>query len=749
MKYTVILAAAAAILAAGIQPKSVSNMKNTSTPASAPAKENNPFLSAWNTPYNIPDFSRIKAEHYLPAFEEGMRQQKAEIDAIINNKKAPTFENTILAYEYSGRLLKEVSAVFFNLSECENSPEMEAIEEKVTPLLSAHGDDIALNEKLFARIKTVYEKEKNNKKSKLNPEQRRLLEETYKGFVRSGANVPADKQKRFRELNEEIASLTMRFAQNVLKATNAYKKVLPDGTTVTLDMPTWEPFMQSCPDRKLREEVWHAFTDRCKEGEFDNTGIINKLVNLRLERAQILGFRTHADWVLDDCLAKTPDNVYKCLLEIWKPALRVAMQERDQYQKMLEQDQPGAKLQPWDWRYYSEKLRAERYALDDAVVRPYFSLDSVRAGAFMVANKLYGLTFTERKDLPSYDKEARVFEVKDGKRTIGILYMDFHPRASKRSGAWMTEFRGQYRDQKGNNVIPIIQVVCNFTKPTKDKPSLLNFDESETLFHEFGHALHGLLSNCTYPSLAGTNVPRDFVELPSQIMENWCRHPQVMKMYAKHYKTGEPIPDKLIRKIEAAATYGQGFITTELLAASLLDMDYYTLKDEQTIDPLAFEEKTMKKIGLIPEIISRYRSPYFQHVFTTGYDAGYYSYTWTAILDADAFEAFVESGDLFNPELAKKFRHLLESGNTVEPMELYRQFRGKDPSTKALLKRKGMLASNDKRMDMSKGDGRPVLKKGDKNQDVKKDEKVQDIKKGGKSQAIKNADSSRLKLDVK
>ncbi len=673
MKKVILLAATACLLVVGCKDKK--NMDN-------------PFFSQWNTPYEIPDFGRIKTEHYMPAFEEGMRQQKAEIEAIANNTEAPTFENTILAYEYSGQLLNEVSAVFFNLSECENSPEMEAIEEKVTPMLAAHGDDIALNAKLFERIKAVYDQREN---LNLNSEQARLLEETYKGFVRSGANVPADKQVRFRELNEQIASLTMRFAQNVLKATNAYSKELSDGSKVTLDMPTWEPFMQTCADRKLREEVWHAFTDRCKSGEFDNTKIIDTLVNLRLERANILGFPTHADWVLDNCLAKTPANVYKCLLDIWNPALKVAKQERDQYQKMLEKDEPGAKLQPWDWRYYSEKLRAEKYALDDAVVRPYFCLDSVREGAFMVANRLYGLTFTERPDLPTYDKEARCFEVKDGDRTIGILYMDFHPRASKRSGAWMTEFRGQKRDLEGNNIIPIIQVVCNFTKPTADRPSLLNFDESETLFHEFGHALHGLLSKCTYPSLAGTNVPRDFVELPSQVMENWCRHPQVMKMYAKHYQTGEAIPDELIKKIEAAATYGQGFMTTELLAASLLDMDYYSIKEKQAIDPLAFEEQAMSKIGLIPEIISRYRSPYFQHIFTTGYDAGYYSYTWTAILDADAFEAFAESGDLFNPELAKKFRHLLESGNTVEPMDLYRAFRGKDPSPKALLKRKGML----------------------------------------------------------
>lgn len=675
MKRSILILSAAVMLVAGCKNKQADNMEN-------------PFFSAWGTPYEIPDFQRIKTEHYMPAFQEGMARQKAEIDSIVNNTETPTFENTILAYEYSGQLLKEVSGVFFNLSECENSPEMEAIEEEVTPLLSAHGDDIALNAKLFERIKAVYDQRES---LNLTPEQARLLEETYKGFVRSGANVPADKQDRFRELNEQIANLTMHFAQNVLKATNAYQKVLPSGDTVTLDMPTWEPFMQTCADRKLREEVWHAFTDRCKEGEFDNTKIIDTLVNLRLERANILGFPTHADWVLDDCLAKTPANVYKCLLDIWGPALKVAKQERDEYQRMLSMDEPGAKLQPWDWRYYSEKLRAERYALDDAEVRPYFSLDSVRAGAFMVANKLYGLTFTERYDLPNYDREARCFEVKDGDETIGILYMDFHPRASKRSGAWMTEFRGQHRNQKGENVIPIIQVVCNFTKPTADKPSLLNFDESETLFHEFGHALHGLLSKCTYPSLAGTNVPRDFVELPSQVMENWCRHPKVMKMYAKHYQTGETIPDALIAKIAAAQTYGQGFMTTELLAASLLDMDYYSLKAKQAIDPLQFEEQAMNKIGLIPEIISRYRSPYFQHIFTTGYDAGYYSYTWTAILDADAFEAFAESGDLFNPELAAKFRHLLESGNTVEPMDLYRAFRGKDPSPKALLKRKGML----------------------------------------------------------
>ena len=677
------------------------------------SKMDNPFFSEWGTPYEIPDFGRIKTEHYMPAFKEGMKQQMKEIDDIVNNSEAPTFENTIEAYEYSGSLLDKVAGVFFNLSECENSDEMEAIAEEVTPLLSAHSDNIALNAKLFERIKTVYDQRES---LNLNPEQARLLEETYKGFVRSGANVPADKQARFRELNEQIASLTLRFAQNVLKATNAYQLVLDEAPAglgadqiaaaketadadeatkgklvFKLNLPSWEPFMQNCSDRELRKQMWDAYTQRCNGGEFDNTKIIDTLVNLRLERANILGYRTHADYVLENCLAKTPAAVDNCLMQIWTPALEKAKKECAEYQKMIQADEKGAKLEPWDWRYYSEKLRKEKYDLEDEVVRPYFSLDNVREGAFATANKLYGITFREDDTLPTYNYEAHVYEVIDNGQVIGILYMDFHPRASKRSGAWMTEFRGQKVDRDGKNVIPIIQVVCNFTKPTADKPSLLNFDESETLFHEFGHALHGLLSKCHYPSLAGTNVPRDFVELPSQIMENWCRHPQVMKTYAKHYKTGEPIPDQLIAKIAAAQTYGQGFINTELLAASLLDMEYYSLLEKQHIDPNEFETNFLNSIGLIPEIISRYKSPYFQHIFTTGYDAGYYSYTWTAILDHDAFAAFVESGDLFNPVLAKKFRHILESGNTIDPMKMYIEFRGQEPSVTPLLKDRGLI----------------------------------------------------------
>lgn len=672
----------------------------------------NPFLSEWNTPYNIPDFEKIKPEHYMPAFEEGMKRQKAEIDAIVNNTEAPTFENTIEALEYSGALLNEVSAVFFNLAECINSDEMEKIAEEVTPKVSAHGDDIMLNEKLFARVKAVYDQ---REQLGLEGEQLRLLEETYKGFVRNGANVPADKQARFREINSLLASLTLRFGNNVLAATNEYMleldadsarnigltddqlaAAMEAGTNgkaaFTLHMPSWEPFLQNCSNRELRQQMWEAYATRCSSGKYDNSVIIDSIVNLRLERAQILGYESHAAYVLDDCLAKTPEAVYKCLMDLWAPALKKAKKERDEYQKMLVADLgKDAKLQPWDWRYYCEKLRAERYSLNEDVIRPYFSLENVREGAFNVANKLYGITFRVNDTLPKYHPEAISYEVLDGDKVIAILYMDFFPRASKRSGAWMTNFREQYVDRDGKEVIPIIQMVCNFTKPTADKPSLLNFDQSETLFHEFGHCLHGMLSQCHYRSISGTNVPRDFVEMPSQVMENWCRNPQVMKEYAKHYKTGEAIPDSLIAKISAAGTYGQGFINTELLAASLLDMDYHSITEPTKVVLPDFEDKAMAKTGLIPEIISRYKSPYFQHIFSGGYGAGYYSYTWTAILDADAFEAFKESGDLYNPVLAKKFRYVLSHGNTIDPMKMYIDFRGKEPSVEPLKRNRGLI----------------------------------------------------------
>lgn len=677
------------------------------------AKADNPFMQEWNTPHGVPPFDKIKTEHYVPAFEEGMKQQNEEIKAIVECKEAPTFENTILALENSGELLNKVTGVFFNLTECMNSPEMEKIAEDMMPKLSQHSDNINLNAALFQRVKTVYEQRDS---TKLNQEQLRLLEITYKGFVRGGANIPADQQARFREINEKLATLTLKFGNNVLKATNDYKLVVDnvadlagmpqsqldaaleagnaDAATkgkyvFTVHVPSMEPFLMNCQNRELRKQLWTAYSTRCTSGETDNTKIIDQIANLRLERAKMFGFPSHAAYVLDDCMAKTPGAVDTLLNQVWAPALAKAKQEAAEYQKMMKADGINEALQPYDWRYYSEKLRKEKYALDDDAIRPYFALDSVRNEIFTITEKLYGVTFRQNKDIPTYHKDAIPYEVVENGQVIAVVYMDFFPRESKRSGAWMTNFREQYV-KDGKNVIPIVSLVFNFTKPTADKPSLLNFDETSTFFHEFGHGLHSVFSKCTYRSISGTNVSRDFVELPSQFYEHWATEPEVMKMFAKHYKTGEVIPDSLIAKISATATYGQGFINTELLAASFLDMAYYTITEPTQINVIDFENQAMAKIGLIPSIISRYKSPYFQHVFTTGYDAGYYSYTWAAVLDNDAFEPFKEKG-IFNKEVATAFRtNILEKGNTEESMVLYRRYRGADPSITPLLKNRGL-----------------------------------------------------------
>lgn len=674
----------------------------------------NPFMQEWNTPFNVPPFDKIDTSDYIPAFEEGMRQQNAEIDSIINNSEEPTFENTILAMENSGQLLNKVSAVFFNLAECMNNPAMEAIAEEIYPKLSAHEDNISLNPKLFERVKTVYDKRNTRK---YTPEEYRLLEETYKGFVRGGANVPAEQQARFKAINEQLSLLTLKFGNNVLKATNDYKLVVDDVAKLegmpedqiaaaleagnadeatkgkyvfTIHLPSMEPFLMNCKDRELRHELWTAYSTRCTSGETDNTKIIDTILNLRLERAQILGFETHAAYTLDDCMAKTPEKVFELLMQVWNPAIAKAKEEAAEYQKMIKKEGNDFKLEPWDWRYYSEQLRKEKYDLNDDIIRPYLSLDNVREGVFTVANKLYGITFKENKNLPVYHPDVVAYEVQENNKTIAILYMDFFPRESKRSGAWMTNFREQYIDENGENVIPVVSLVFNFTKPTGDKPSLLNFDETETFFHEFGHGLHSIFSKCRFRSLSGTNVSRDFVELPSQIMENWASQPEVLRMYAKHYKTGEVIPEELIKKIEAAGTYGQGFINTELIAASWLDMYMHNLPTHVNIQLPEFEDQALAKIGLIPEIISRYRAPYFQHIFSGGYSAGYYSYTWAAVLDSDAFEAFKEKG-LFDQETAKAFRtNVLEKGNTADPMKLYVAFRGQEPSIEPLLKNRGL-----------------------------------------------------------
>ena len=673
----------------------------------------NPFFKTWTTPYGIPPFEEIKAEHYIPAFERGMEEQIAEIDAIVNNPEAPTFENTILALEYSGELLYNVAAVFFNLMEAVNSPEMEKIAENISPKLSKHSDNIGLNPELFKRIKTVYDNKEN---LNLTAEQMRLLEENYKSFVRGGANIPVEQQPRFREINEKLSLLTLKFGNNVLKATNNYKLVVDDVAQLegmpkgqleaaleagkadkategkyvfTIHLPSMEPFLMNCKNRELRKELWTAYSTRCSSDSLDNSEIINEIVNLRLERANILGFPSHAAYVLDDCMAKTPEAVNNLLMQVWKPALAKAKKEAQEYQKMIIAEGNSFKLAPYDWRYYSEQLRKAKYDLDDDVIRPYLSLENVKEGIFTVCNKLYGISFKENNELPKYHPDVETYEVMENDQVIAILYLDFFPRESKRSGAWMTNFREQYV-KDGKNVIPIVSLVCNFTKPTAEVPSLLNFDETSTFFHEFGHGLHSILSKCTYRSLSGTNVPRDFVELPSQFFEHWATEPEVMKMYAKHYATGETIPDELIDKLEKAATYGQGFINTELLAASFLDMDYYTITKPTNITLPEYENAAMKKIGLIPEIISRYKSPYFQHIFSGGYSSGYYSYTWAAVLDNDAFEPFKEKG-VFDSETAKSFRtNILEKGNTEEPMTLYIKYRGQEPSIEPLLKNRGL-----------------------------------------------------------
>lgn len=680
-----------------------------------PALKNNPLLKEWNTPYGVPPFEEIKTEHYLPAYAEAMRLQKEAIQEIIDNKEKPTFANTIIPLEYSDEMLSRVNGVFMNLLECCNDEDMQAVADSIMPMLSQHEDDIMLNEGLFDRVKKVYD---NRKSESLNPEQMRLLEETYKAFVRGGANVPTEKQARFREINQKLASLTLKFGNNVLAATNGYKLVVADSNRLkglsgsqlqaaleagnedaktkgkyvfTLDMPTLEPFLMYCQDRELRKEIWTAYANRCQGGEFDNSKIINELVNLRLEKANILGFDNYANYVLDDCMAKNAGNVYDLLKQVWTPALAKAKEEAASYQKMLSKEKPGTTLEPCDWRYYCEKERKAKYDVDEETIRPYFALDSVQKGLFMVCDKLYGLSFRENKDIPVYHKDVKVYEVIDNNEVIAIVYMDFFPRASKRSGAWMTNFREQYYTRDGKNLIPVVSLVFNFSKPVGDQPALLNIDQIETMFHEFGHGLHGMLSRCHYRSLSGTNVPRDYVEMPSQFMEHFAFEPEVLKSYAKHFQTGEVIPDALVKKVLASKTYGQGFINTELLAASLLDMDYHTITKKTTIKLPDFEKQHLASIGLIPSIISRYQSPYFQHIFTGGYAAGYYSYTWSAVLDNDAFEAFREHG-IFDKATATAFRtNILEKGNTEESMKLYVAFRGHEPSIEPLLKNRGLM----------------------------------------------------------
>lgn len=674
----------------------------------------NPFFEAYNTPFEVPPFDKIKNEHFAPALREGMNQQQQEIDAIVNNPDAPTFENTIEAMEYSGDLLSRTNIVFSNLNSANTNDELQAIAREMAPELSKHNDNINLNEKLFARVKAIWDQKDN---LNLNPEQEKLLEKRYKSFVRSGANLSESDKEKMRAINSKLSTLSLQFGQNLLAETNAFQLVIDNQDDLsglsesqieaaasdakaagmegkwlfTLQNPSVMPFLQYADNRELRRQIWEAYQIRGNQGnDKDNKEILLEIANLRREKANLLGFKTHADYVLEETMAKNPENVYNLLNQLWTPAQAKAKVEGAEMQAMINASGNGFELAPWDWRYYEEKLKQQKFDLDEQEVKPYFALDKVQDGVFMVVKNLWGLTFEEIKDIPVYHPDAKAYEVKEADGThVGVLYMDFHPRASKRGGAWMTSYRAQ-KSINGERKAPVISIVCNFTRPTADAPALLTFDEVSTFFHEFGHALHGLLSNVQYRSLAGTSVPRDFVELPSQIMENWATEPTVLKQYAIHYKTGEVIPDALIEKLQKSGTFGQGFGTTEYLAASLLDLDYHTQTSPISLSADEFEKASMDKIGLMEEIIPRYRSTYFSHIFSGGYSSGYYSYIWSGVLDTDAFQAFKET-DLFNQDKAQAFRkEILERGGTDDPMKMYVNFRGAEPKIDALLKKRGL-----------------------------------------------------------
>ena len=680
--------------------------------------QQNPLLNQPQTPFGAPAFDQVQLKHYLPAFKEAIRLNQAEIDAIVNNEEAPTFENTVVALDRSGAVLDRVCGVFYNVLEADGNEQMDAIANEVAPILSDFQNGILLNEGLFARIKAVYDQRES---LNLNPEQMRLLTETYKSFAQNGANLPADKKARLKEINSQLAVLSLQFGQNVVAETNspdvqrfitdealleglpesakaaakeeATASGRPDAWLFTPKRTSFTPVLQYCNNRELRKLLLMDYTTRGNhDNANDNKSVINQTMRLRLEKAQMLGYDCPADYILADCMAKDAKTVDAFLQSVWEPSLAAAKREAVELQKLLEQDLPGVKLQPWDWWYYAEKLRKAKYDLDEEEIKPYFELSNVRRGAFQLAHNLYGLNFEQLDNMPVYNKEVEVFKVTDADGSlVGILYTDYFPRAGKRPGAWMNNILPQFVDAEGVDHRPIIINVGNFNKPTKDNPSLLSMDDVETLFHEFGHALHGLMSKATYKTLSGTNTPRDFVELPSQFMENYCYEPQILKTYAFHYQTGEVMPQELIDKINAAKKFNQGFVETELLSASILDMDYHELTNCDTIDVNAFEAAAMDKMHMIPEIIVRYRSTFYNHIFTTGYEAGYYSYTWAAVLDADAFAAFKETGDILNPEVAKRFRHLLEQGGTRDAAELYQEFRGKNADPKYLLQRKGFV----------------------------------------------------------
>ena len=695
----------------------VSSCGSKEAPAGA-----NPLLSEWDTPYGVPPFDKIKVSDYMPAFREAMKLHREEIKAIAENPEEPDFENTVLAFDNAGEMLTRVEQVFWSVAAADTNPQMQAVQEKVAPMLSEHYDGIMLDEKLFDRIRKVYE---GRDAAGLDRLQKRLVEKVYKDFVRSGANLTAEQKAEFKEINSRLSELTFRFGKNLLEENARFRMVLneedveglPSGVRgaarnaakeaglgddrylFDIGKPSMLPFLSYSPRRDLRQELYTAYIEKCDHGdELDNKQLINEIIELRTRRANLLGYGTHAEYVLDANMAKTPENVYGLLDEIWTPALDRAGEELAEMDKLLQKDVPGATFESWDWWYYAEKLRKQNYALDEEMLRPYFSLENVQGGIFYLANRLYGITF-QPIVAPLYHPEAIAYEVLDADQShLGVLYFDFFPRDGKSQGAWCGNYVEQtYRD--GERVAPVVSIVCNFTRPVRNTPALLTLDETETLFHEFGHALHFLFHDVKYRGL--TEVEGDFVELPSQIMENWAFEPEMLKQYAVHHRTGEVIPKYLVDKLRRSELFNQGFATTELIAASLSDMDIHSTTDYEPFDPMVFERRALnEKRGLIPQIEPRYRYPYFSHIFDGGYSAGYYFYTWAEVLDKDAFAAFRESGDLFNKKIAADFRtKLLARGGSEDGMTLYRAFRGADPDKRAMLRGRGLLAEPDPQPD--------------------------------------------------
>lgn len=676
----------------------------------------NPFFTEYSTPFQVPAFDKIDTSHYMPAFVEGIRQHNEEIATIVENTEAANFENTILAFDKSGKVLRRVGNVFYNLNGANTNDAMQEIARKISPLVSRHQDDISMNPKLFERIKAVYESRND---AGLDDQQIRVVEKYYKDFERDGANLPADQQDKLRDINGKLAMLQIQFGENQLAEINKNFKLvidneadlagLPesviaaaaetakstgdDGKWVfTLAKPSLIPFIQYAQNRALREKIYRGYFMRGNnDNANDNKQIVKDMVRLRAEKAKMLGFDNYAAYVIDENMAKTPENVDKFLIDLFNAALPVTKNDLAGMQKIADAEGGDFPLQSWDWWYYAEKLRKEKYDLDENELRPYLKLENVRDGMFTVANKLYGITFEKLTDLPVYEKDVETFEVKEADGAhLGILYLDYFPRAGKSGGAWCTSFQNAGWEN-GKKVDPIVSIVTNFTPPTGDSPALLSWDETTTLFHEFGHGLHGLFTEGKYSRTAG-EVPQDFVELPSQVMENWAGEPEVLRMYAKHYQTGEVIPDALIDKLTNSSHFNQGFTTVEYIAASILDLDYHELGVPAEVNDVnAFEADAMAKIGLIPEILPRYRTTYFSHIFDGGYAAGYYVYLWAAVLDSDAFDYFKQSGDIFNRDIAAKFRKycLAENGND-DGMVQYTRFRGQEPSMKPLLEKRGL-----------------------------------------------------------